>query len=273
MCKGNRGNLMQHWTLCECLFQLQSQFKSLHLVTTHSMAPWALPLKEENASPCQSVFLRAGARLTTSSPQSRYESSWKRLSVINGFPYPSSAVFAAEQWKGSLSVVVCEADPRTADEIDGWLALPQPQSRFQHSVLLRGDWRTSLSNPLFLRTPTECIFIEMDPMRYSAKVLADRNSTDPASLYPEDVDLLVHSLVSVDVPVVLQISSFSNHRNFMSLDSQRQSLVSVLQTGGFSLCAEVRVMQQMASFVFTKGCQLSGAALGDLFNVWLRGIE
>jgi hypothetical protein len=273
MCKGNRGNLMQHWTLIECLFHLQSRFKALHFVTTHSMAPWAFPNSEDNAGLCRSVFVRAGARLATIGTPCRFELAWKRLSVANGFPYPSSAVFAAEEWKGSLSIVVCEADLRTADEIEGWLALPQQQSRFQHSVLLRGDWRSSLSNPLFLRTPTECIFIEMDPMRYDTRVEADRNSTDPASLYPDDVDLLVQSLAKSEVPVVLQISSFSNQRNFMPLDSQRESLVSVLQTGGFSLCAEVRVMQHMASFVFTRGCQLPVAALGDSFNDWVGGIE
>lgn len=274
MCKGNRGNLMQHWTLCECLFHLQSQFKTLHFVTTHSMAPWAIPNREDSEGNCRSVFMRAGARLSTIDAPCRFEMAWKRLSVGNGFPYPSSALFAAEEWKGSLSVIVCEADPRTADEIDGWLALPQQQSRFQHSTLLRGDWRSSISNPLFLRTPTECLYIEMDPMRYDTRVQADRNSTEPASLYPDDVDLLVQTLAITKVPVVLQISSFSNQRNFMPLDSQRQSLVSVLQTGGFSLSAEVRVMQQMASFVFTRGCQLPpDVALGSSFNDWIGGIE
>jgi hypothetical protein len=273
MCKGNRGNLMQHWTLCECLFQLRNQFKTLHLVTTHSMAPWAFPSREETPVGCRSIFMQAGARLGIVNAPCRYELSWKRLSVNDGFPYPSSAVFAADEWKGVLTIAACEADPRTADEIDGWLALPQQQRRFQHSVLLRGDWRSSLSNPLFLGTPAECVFIELDPMRYDTRAAADRRSTDAASLYPDDVDLLVHSLARVDVPIVLQISSFSNQRNFMPLDSQRQSLVAILQAGGFGLCAEVRVVQQMASFVFVRGCQLQGAALGASFNDWLGGIE
>lgn len=273
MCMGNRGNLMQHWTLCECLFRLQGQFKNLHFVTTHSMSPWAFPNREDSEGACRSVFIQAGARLSTVETPCRYELAWKRLSVENGFPYPSSAVFAAEEWKGSLSVCVCEVDSRTADEIDGWLSLPQQQSRFRHSTLLRGDWRSNILNPLLSRTPTECIFIEMDPMRYDIRAEVDRKSTDPASLYPEDAELIIQSLENCKVPLVLQISTFSNQRNFMPLDSQKQSLVSVLQAGSFSLSAEVRVLQQMASFVFTRGCQIPGENLGDSFNNWLGGIE
>jgi hypothetical protein len=236
------------------------------------MAPWAFPEREENPGACRSVFMSAGARLGISSEPCRFELAWKTLSVNNGFPYPSSAVFAAEEWKGSLTIVVCEADPRTADEIDGWLALPQQQSRFQHSILMRGDWRSSLASPLLLRTSAECIYVEMDPMRYDTRAEADRNSMDAASLYPDDIELLVQSLAGVDVPVVLHISSFSNQRNFMPLDNQRQSLMGILQPAGFNLESDVRVMQQMASFVFTRGCQLQGAALGDSFNDWLSGI-
>ena len=46
LCKGNLGNLMQHWVLCETLGRLgEQEFESLHMICTHSMAPWSLPTK------------------------------------------------------------------------------------------------------------------------------------------------------------------------------------------------------------------------------------
>lgn len=110
-------------------------------------------------------------------------------------------------------------------------------------------------------------------MRYDTRAIADRNRVDTASLYPDDVELLVQSLANVAAPIVLQISSFSTQRNFMPLDNQRQSLVAILQPAGFSLHSEVRVMQQMASFAFVRNCKLQETALGSSFNDWLGGIE
>jgi hypothetical protein len=48
LCRGNVGNLMQHWTLAETLAELRNQFdEESHLlfVTSHSMAPWSVPRK------------------------------------------------------------------------------------------------------------------------------------------------------------------------------------------------------------------------------------
>ncbi len=273
MCKGNRGNLMQHWTLCECLIGLQARYESLHFVTTHSMSPWAIPVKNDNPGNCRSIFLRAGTRLGNLNNPSSYELAWRNLSVRAGLPYPSSAAFAVELWKGGISVALCEADSRTADEIEGWLADPQVENKLQHNVPLRGDWRASLISPLFLKSGAVCIYLEMDPMRYDTRPYADRKSTDPATLYPDDIEMLIQHIANVVTPIVLQISSFSTQNNIIPLDSQRQSLEGILIPAGFSLHSEVRVMQQMASFVFIRNCQLSIPSLGALFNDWLGGIQ
>ncbi len=272
MCKGNRGNLMQHWTLCECLLRLRSNYSSLHLVTTHSMAPWSVPVRKDVMGGCSATFLRAGRRLRSLQAPSQYESAWESLSVEKGIPYPSSIVFATEVWKEKLSVSLCEADPRTADEIDGWLGSPQQQDRFEHSVLLRGDWRSSLANPLLFRNDVECIYFEMDPMRYDTRSQSNRKSTNPANLYPDDIEKVIQHLPST-IPVILQISSFSTQNNIIPLNNQRQSLEGLLQPAGFSLHSEVKVLQQMASFVFIKECKLQASDLGTSFTKWLGGIE
>lgn len=264
---------MQHWVLSECLIGLQVNYKRLHFVTTHSMSPWAIPMKNDNAGNCRSTFLRAGARLGTLNHPSSYELAWKNASVCAGLPYPSSAVFAAELWKGEISVALCEADARTADEIDGWLATPQVATKLRHNTLLRGDWRASIASPIFWEAGAECIYIEMDPMRYDTRPRAERKSTDPATLYPDDIEMLVERLASVSIPAVLQLSSFSTQNNIIPLDSQRRSLVGLLQPAGFSLHSEARVMQQMASSVFIRNCQLQTPDLATSFNEWLGGIE
>jgi len=272
MFKGNRGNLMQHWTLCKCLIGLKVSYKSLHFVTTHSMSPWAIPVKNDNPGNCRSIFLQVGTRLGTLNNPSGYELAWRNLSIWAGLPYPSSAVFAVESWKGDISVALCEADSRTANEIEGWLVNPQVEEKLQHHVLLRGDWRGSLKSPLFLKSSADCIYLEMDPMRYDTRPYANRKSTEPATLYPDDIEMLAQHVACVDKPIVLQISSFSTQNN-NPLDSQRQSLEGILQPKGFTLHSEVRVMQQMATFVFIRNCQLLIPPLGTLFNDWLGGIQ
>lgn len=131
LCKGNRGNLMQHWTLSECLLRLQAQFGAVHLVAAHSMAPWAVPTKEENPGACRSTFLRAGACLGTINAPCRYELAWKRLSIDGGLPYPSSAVFATEMWKGSQ---LQSARPILGQQTKLTDGLPCPNNRADFST-------------------------------------------------------------------------------------------------------------------------------------------
>jgi len=172
LCKGNRGNLLQHWTLCESLASLANLgISNLHLACTHSMAPWTLPVRKVNEATdtCRRFFRTAANRLAHVQNPNIYESAWHRLSVSSGLPYPSTAVFASAVWQGVISLALCEASPHVADEIDGWLNGPAVEQRFAHSVLLRGDWRTAVASPLFTRPSSECIYIEMDPMRYDSR--------------------------------------------------------------------------------------------------------
>lgn len=274
LCKGNRGNLMQHWTLAEVFELLRGQHRNLHLITTHSMAPRAIPEKVEQEKRCRRVFTAAGKRLTSLPNPTAYESAWKLLNVVSGLPYPSTAAFATRLWPAKgISISLCELDAETADEIEGWFSCEEVQRHFSHKVLLRGDWRASIQSPLsWSNTGADCIFIEMDPMRYDATCKPPRGTTQPYNLYPEDLELLCQKLPSGAEKVVLQISSFSTQNN-MPLNTQLDSMANVLAVGGFALQGQTRVEMQMATFIFTKGVQLNCSDLNQRFTAWLKGIQ
>jgi len=274
LCKGNRGNLMQHWTVAEVFEILKGQHRNLHLITTHSMAPWAIPEKIEQERLCRRVFRAAGERLANLPNPTVYESAWKLLDVVSGLPYPSTAAFATRLWPAKgISISLCEFDSKTADEIEGWITCDDAQRHFTHKVLLRGDWRASIQSPLsWGNSDADCLYIEMDPMRYDATRKPPRETTQPHNLYPEDLELLCKKMPQQAKKVVLQISSFNTQNNNMPLDTQLNSMANVLAIGGFTLQCQTRVGMQMASFVFTKGVQLNCGDLNLRFATWLEGI-
>lgn len=275
LCKGNRGNLMQHWTLAEVFKLLKGHCRNLHIVTTHSMAPWAIPERVEQEKLCRRVFRAAGKRLTNHPNPTAYESAWKLLSVFSGLPYPSTAAFVTQLWAAKqISISLCEFDSKTADEIEGWLSGEEPQRHFSHKVLLRGDWRASIQSPhSWNDSGTDCLYVEMDPMRYDASRKPPRETTQPNNLYPEDLELLCQNMPRDAEKVVLQISSFNTQNNNMPLDTQLDSMSSILSSNGFALQGQTRVGMQMASFVFSKGVPLGCGDLNERFVTWLGEIQ
>lgn len=273
LCKGNRGNLMQHWTLAEVIESLKQQYKSLHFITTHSMAPWSIPIKAKESN-CRQKFRQAGRRLANLERPSIYEQHWKSLAVESGLPYPSSALFFASIWPANQgSIAICEFDATTFNEIDGWIINEDIADRFLHHVVFRGDWRDSIRSPQIWNNTAECQFIEMDPMRYSFDVRAKRKKTESSTLYPEDIELLLSQIPSPPKCTVLMISSFSNQFGSMPFDQQRNSLDDILRRGDFNLQADVRVGHEMASFVFARGLQLQFENLQERFSNWLGEID
>jgi hypothetical protein len=55
----------------------------------------------------------------------------------------------------------------------------------------------------------------------------------------------------------------------MPLDRQRDSLCAVLHTGLFKNVAEVRMLQQMASWIFVRNIEFPWPDLGAKFNTWI----
>jgi len=237
------------------------------------MAPWSLASYKEDevSNPERAAFRRAGERLARNSSAFTYETAWKQLTVKDGIPYPSSAVFTQHVWKKPLSLSLCEQSMAVADEIDGWLGGSQVRSRIAHCLLLRGDWRSSVRSPLCMDSKSACLYIEMDPMRYDSREIGARKRSDPASLYPEDISLLLDVLKNEARPVVLQISSFSA-QNGNSREVIERSLRGKLEPGGFFYRDQIYVNGQMTSFIFDRGIKLHSGSLQPAFEDWLARI-
>ncbi len=276
LCKGNRGNLMQHWGLCEILHRLNQQDgKHLLLVCTHSMAPWSVPERrdDEATDRCRQTFTAARQRLARSRT-TVFEDAWHSLSAYGGLPYPSSAVFAQHVWKKQLSLLLCEAKPLVANEIDGWLGTPEVQARLQNGTVHRGNWRNAFDGPLKAKN-AEIVLIEMDPMRFEHHP-PDQCARTPeraADLFPEDIDRVRAAVQGLTIPVVIQISSFSAN-NTNPHHVVQAEIVNRLAPAGFVLQGRIMVGGQMLSLFFSRGVTLFGQGQnpeGD-FDKWMAGI-
>jgi hypothetical protein len=269
---------MQHWVLCELLDRLgRRDFQHLALTCTHSMAPWSTPERREDDDThcCRRAFNAARTRAATDRG-SVFESAWFALSPNGGLPYPSSAALSSaalslEVWRSALSLALCEASGAVADEIDGWLGTRETRERVKHSVLLRGDWRNAAAGPLFLDPDADCLYVEMDPYRYDRRDRTVRKTTDPATVYPEDLNHLARALGKEDRPLVLQLSSFSA-QNGNSPDAIESSTRAVLDPHRFVFRDGVAVDGQMVSLVFVRNLTLDDGPLQADFSAWLAGI-
>src|SRR5262245_20913290 len=112
--RGNIGNLLQHWVLCELVERGNAYWASLRFVDTYSMAP----LATERPKPHWSSELFDHTRERTNR-DSIYERAWSDLSS-DAAGYPNSAAFVAALWNGSYSMVLCECDRTTVDELRRW---------------------------------------------------------------------------------------------------------------------------------------------------------
>ncbi len=274
LCRGNRGNLMQHWVLCDLLGRLAQRHpaRPLLLACSHSMAPWSVPERrmEDGANKCREIFTAVRRRLAEERP-SRYEEAWCALSVGGGLPYPSSAAFTQHVWTGPLSLLLCEAAKQIADEIDGWLGTSEIQTRCMATALHRGDWRQAFRTGL----PVDgagVILIEMDPMRFEHHGPDQCSRKDGAVLFPEDLDLVENAVRDCDCPVVIQISSFSAN-NGNSHAVVERTILDRLQGCGFGLDGRATVGGQMISLVLTRGIHLyeHSNQLELSFGEWLGG--
>lgn len=273
VCKGNIGNLMQHWVLAEVIHRLAEPdllpAKQVHLllVTTHSMAPWSVPRAQADYA------FNAARRREPARRNSHYESAWHGLSVRQGVPYPSSAALAVKIWPSErrrLSLLLCENDRSVADEIEGWLALPEIAENVPHRVLHRGDWRARFSQPLAMSSPLpDAIFIEMDPMRFESHPPAH---AEGATLYAADLRTIVTNLENLrGVPTVLQNSSFSANNNNPH-DIVAAVVDGILAPADFVLQARVEADGNMISLVYSTDLHLWDRAedLNAIFHAWLR---
>jgi hypothetical protein len=115
--RGNVGNLLQHWVLCEILNILRDETDRLDFVDAYSMAPLADERPKRDATAC--VFDYVQSRLPDEG--TAYERAWQALASEPG-KYPNSASFLTAVWRGLCALLLCESDPATARQLTAWLA-------------------------------------------------------------------------------------------------------------------------------------------------------
>src|SRR5262245_48771682 len=119
--RGNKGNLLQHWVLAELTLLLRRQLPSsarLCLLDAHAMSPYAT--RYPGALPSIFDVVRDGLP----GQRSAYEQAWWELTNQNQqhVVYPTSAMFVSHLWPGPLSMVLCDIDKTTIDDIATWKA-------------------------------------------------------------------------------------------------------------------------------------------------------
>ena len=275
-CKGNLGNLMQHWVLCETIACLeQTSYTHIQLTCTHSMAPWSMPESVDysnNHSPRlhRRRYFDAVRKGMYGRATSAYERCWRHCSLPLGIPYPSSAVLAWNLWSKNLSLYLWEANENTANEIEGWSNLPEVSSRLTQFSLNRGDWRGMLNNNAFLNPNAEVHLVELDPMQFECINPVNDQARNGALLYPDDIIRLVNCFQEVEKPIIIQVSSYDVNNN-NPLNQISPAICNPFIDAGFNISARVMPNNQMISLVISRGLLMwqGGEDLNERFNQWL----
>lgn len=163
--KGNAGNLMQHWTLCKVLRIAQEcGVRDLNYVDAHAMVPDAM-----NQTSWSLRFEKVWKNLP--GLRSEYELAWHALAPLQSFGYPNSAIFVESIWAGDFSILLCEINSFSCQQIDQWLPIWRAVANCKEAVLSKGAWQDrfehGLPHPIEVGLSDEALtFISFDPNMY-----------------------------------------------------------------------------------------------------------
>ena len=254
--KGNVGNLMQHWTLCEILSVAQRHASCLNYVDAHAMAP--LASRRDPKQKC-ATFERVRGNLDRCvDQQSVYERAWRRL-LQGREGYPNSAAFVAHIWKGRVSMTLCETEPNTAAKLKTWAG-----RRPEDVTVFTGDWRQRFKTSL---PDGPLTFLSFDPNMYNRH----QRKQKPANLYPSDLERALCAVDALRGQVLLQLSTYeANDGN--PQEAVKLSVDAILAKGRFCRAATVPVNGKMMSLVYTRGVDWSDELrdMPDRFTMWLH---
>lgn len=266
--KGNGGNLMQHWTLCELVNIADQHAPGLHFIDAHAMAPWATECPRPD-----SKFVRVRDGLADG--QSVYEQAWYQLAPSEQEGYPNSANFVQHLWTQDLSMLLCEIDCTTATALDTWLAHVQRHPRCRDGKVFHGDWwdrfHEGLPRPWQVGLPDGSLtLVSFDLNMY------DRNgppqSPQPENMYPPDLCKVVSAISDFkEAGVLIQLSTYSAN-NDNAQTAVLKSVDNIISKSGFCLAAKARLDGNMMSLVYTRNVPWADklANLPKCFRGWLR---
>ena len=265
--KGNKGNLMQHWTLCEALRIAQKQgVEQISFIDAHAMAPLA------NG---RTTYDKGFHNAQTSLPgqKSTYELAWQVLAPSPSHDYPNSANFVTQVWRGKYSLLLCEQDSPTAGEVKAWLSDVRRWPQCKHAELCEGDWRVrfekGLPSPEDIGLEKEALtFLSFDPYMISKGEGGFKMGS--GSMYPQDLDTIGEALRDCSGGLLMQLSTYT--ANGGNCQEDVAPLVDQhLGRYGFVRVAKVRVNGHMMSLIYTRNVAWAHELkpLGERFSAWL----
>ena len=271
--KGNAGNLMQHWTLCEILRIANGHATGLNYIDAHAMAPWAT-----ERTGTSDVF--DSVRNSLPGQESTYERAWRRLAVGKREGYPSSAAFVRAIWQGDYALLLCETDTETADAIEHWLIDIGHAPGLKDAEIFDGEWQERFSSempqPSSVGAPSDVLtLVSFDPCIVSRRwANGSPNAPDTENVYLQDLEGALRALGQIRGGVLIQLSTYS-----ASDDNPQGAVIAsaneLMVSFGFTLAAVVRVDGAMMSLVYERGLAWV-AELSDLpsrFAEWLKGVK
>lgn len=263
--RGNVGNLLQHWVLCEVLTACANRASHIGFIDAYSMAPLANHRRIIDQTSPLFDFVRE--RLP--GEQTPYEEAWQKLGPGTSV-YPSSAAFLTVTWRGSYHLLLCEFQRETVRELRLWVHEAKRLPNCVDAQVAPGDWRIAFRNGLPLSG--DLILLSFDPFMF------DRNgpggSPNPGNMYPTDLDLLAESIEPARGEVLVQLSTYSANN-----DNPQSAVIDVvksrLEQSGLQLIAAVRADGNMMSLIL--GRNVKGApsmrSLPTRFESWLRRVK
>ena len=260
--KGNDGNLMQHWVLCELLATARRYTTDLTFIDAHAMAPSAT---RRTAKPKQRGKFDAVLE-NLSGQGSVYEQAWQALALRPG-TYPNSASFVRRIWPadGQCSMLLCEIDEWTLCELRSWADIHGDTG----IEIALGDWRPRFAE----RLPKQrgVVLVSFDPYLISKK---ERKSRESGKMYPEDLDRLVEATRPYKQNILLQLSTYSSNGGNTQPEVE-VAIRSKLEPACFKEVAIVRPNKAMMSLVYQRGVDFSAelTSISSRFDNWFRAIR
>jgi hypothetical protein len=261
--RGNVGNLLQHWVFCEILEALRNSADEIQLIDAYAMAP----LANERPTLDRSTHLFDCAQRDLPGARTAYERAWHCLAP-SVRSYPNSANLLTRLWSGRYSLLLCEAEPTTADQLRLWAVEVRSLEKCARIEIAEGDWRRRFRQGLV--SSADVTLLSFDPYMF------DRHGSgrNLGNMDPGDFALLSTAVEPIQGSLVLQLSTFSANN-----DNRQTDVIEVMTSGlkasGLQLLGVVRADGNMMSLILGRnvGVASSLGALPRGFDSWLAHLK
>jgi len=260
--RGNVGNLLQHWVLCEVLAACEGSYERLGFIDGYSMAPLATDRSKRD--PSSDLFDAVAGGLP--GQHSSYERAWLKLAA-SPHEYPNSAAFVTAAWRNRYALFLCESDPATVLYLNRWARIARQFPGCEGVKVAAGDWRSYLCGHLL--PSSDLVFFSFDPYMF------DRHGSgrNPGNMDPEDLNRLARVFDTVDSPVLVQLSTYSANNNNPQ-EAVAEVITSTLHRVGLVGVARVRVDGNMMSLVLARNVNAPALQqLASRFSAWLASVR